>query len=194
MEDKVCVFNKYGYCKYAQNCRRKHVDIICEIGNCEEKACERRHPKVCKYFSFYKRCKFGEFCRFKHCEKEPEKDLDTLNGKINILEKTVADHKAVIANLIERLSKLEVSNEIPDSAKNSDDEEVDEVIVVEDVEKNVNRGTIWFCFICENTFENETVYRNHMENHNAIPQIDGNEDSASSTNNGINIPRPPWLV
>ena len=32
----------------------------------------------------------------------------------------------------------------------------------------------WLCFICDETFENETLVKLHMETHTVILQIDGN--------------------
>ena len=64
--ENVCYFNKFGFCKFLQKCRFRHVDKLCEEENCEIKSCSSRHPKACRYFSEFKMCKFGEYCRFAH--------------------------------------------------------------------------------------------------------------------------------
>ena len=62
----VCRFNKYGYCRYKEKCRKLHVNEKCENSECEIKLCMKRHPKICKFYRDYNYCKFGEFCKFVH--------------------------------------------------------------------------------------------------------------------------------
>ena len=31
----VCFHNKYGYCKYGEECRKRHVNTICEESSCD---------------------------------------------------------------------------------------------------------------------------------------------------------------
>ena len=64
----VCFHNKYGYCKFKEECRRRHFDNICENNSCEISKCNSRHPKLCKYFIQYGRCKFNP-CAFLHLER-----------------------------------------------------------------------------------------------------------------------------
>ena len=62
----LCLYNKFGFCKHGDKCRKEHVQEICENNECNQSECRRRHPKECKYFKLYKRCKFNEFCAFSH--------------------------------------------------------------------------------------------------------------------------------
>ena len=62
----VCFYNKYGYCKYAEKCRKFHEKETCEKSNCEITECKLRHPIMCKYFRDYGFCKFTDWCKFSH--------------------------------------------------------------------------------------------------------------------------------
>ena len=42
-----CLFNNYGYCKYKEECKKKHSSGICQNPECDGK-CPERHPKHCK--------------------------------------------------------------------------------------------------------------------------------------------------
>ena len=53
----VCSFNKFGYCKFRNNCRKMHVNENCENESCEITTWKLRHPKPCRYFRDLRRCK-----------------------------------------------------------------------------------------------------------------------------------------
>ena len=57
-------FNR-GYCKFQNNCEKKHNDEVCKNIDCDEDKCEMRHPNPCK-FGF--RCRFNkkDKCLFSH--------------------------------------------------------------------------------------------------------------------------------
>ena len=46
----ICFFNKYGFCKYLENCRNYHENKKCEKSNCEIRECQLKHPKICEFF------------------------------------------------------------------------------------------------------------------------------------------------
>ena len=48
--ENICLYNKFGHCKYQETCRRQHLREICELPLCENKSCMRRHPRTCKFF------------------------------------------------------------------------------------------------------------------------------------------------
>ena len=58
----VCGFNKYGFCRYQDRCRKYHEKNLCENAKCVVKECVRRHPRFRKYLRDYGYCKFGEWC------------------------------------------------------------------------------------------------------------------------------------
>ena len=64
--------------------------MVCEDGQCEIQNCDKRHPKICKYFRDYRRCKFTVGCKYKHennqekinnLEKEMDKQKEKLEEK-----------------------------------------------------------------------------------------------------------------
>jgi hypothetical protein len=106
----VCVFNKYGFCKYLETCRNYHEKKICEISQCEVRKCPLRHPKICKFYRDNGYCKFGEFCYFSHktkmnienYRKENEEILSKLaevDRSLKALEEKERETKAIIENL-----------------------------------------------------------------------------------------------
>ena len=177
METKVCEFNKFGFCKFNQSCRKRHVDKLCEEENCKESFYENRHPKHCRYYSIYKRCKFGDFCRFKHSEKCVPGDSFSFSSKIELLENTIVKNKNDIDNLIDKVIHLEnmlreFCHQIPDSTKdrNNEEEVENEVVITQDDELIVESFS---CEICEEHFMNILYLTNHMKTHDLIPQLDG---------------------
>ena len=74
----ICNFNKFGFCKFRDRCRKQHVNDKCENSSCDISVCMRRHPRRCKYYSEYKRCKYGEWCRFEHVENVSNVEIDDL--------------------------------------------------------------------------------------------------------------------
>ena len=62
----ICSKNKFGFCKFGNLCRMKHLEKLCDSENCEIVNCEMRNPKDCYFYNFYGSCKFGEYCRYHH--------------------------------------------------------------------------------------------------------------------------------
>ena len=56
----ICFFNKYGFCKFLERCRRYHENKICEKLKCEKRESPLRHPKVGKFYRDLGFCKFSE--------------------------------------------------------------------------------------------------------------------------------------
>ena len=70
MEQEVCMYQKYGFCKYRENCSKIHLKIECKDASCKSKrSCDKRHPKVCKRFILEEGCTFGQDCDYLHEEK-----------------------------------------------------------------------------------------------------------------------------
>ena len=59
-----CPYNDSGFCKFGEECRKKHFKDICLKPKCS-KNCEGRHPKTCKFES---KCNLFKknVCAFKH--------------------------------------------------------------------------------------------------------------------------------
>ena len=89
----ICSFNKFGFCKFGETCRKRHVQKCCDSIECDILSCENRHPKICRFFITYKRCKFGDFCKYKH---EVESSENKVNLEIKIKNLEVALEKNII--------------------------------------------------------------------------------------------------
>ena len=96
MELNVCRKNKYGYCKYGDRCQFKHVKQICNDSNCNVFACDKRHPRNCRWFGEYGRCKFTTFCKYKH---EKIKTFEELLSEIRQNEIRLRDINAKLENI-----------------------------------------------------------------------------------------------
>ena len=95
MAAQTCFFNKYGFCKYSDSCRKYHEKRICEKLDCEIRDCHLRHPKVCKYYRDFGFCKFSEWCKFSH--------------KVSKFE--INDKDSIITKLEEKVKNLEMKIE-----------------------------------------------------------------------------------
>ena len=114
----VCYHNKYGYCKYKEECRKRHVNLICDDPACDIRSCESRHPKNCKFYIQYGRCKFDP-CAFLHVEnnnniqdlkKENEqilKQIENMDTKIKEIDKKIAEQNLLISKIQELAEKME---------------------------------------------------------------------------------------
>ena len=120
LQNVICLYNKFGYCKYGKNCRRKHVNRICQSENCPIEKCSLRHPKKCRYFETFKYCKFNQYCSYSHCETEERSENskddeatkkyyeDIITGHLNeieILKSEIIEKDNEISNMKEEIEK-----------------------------------------------------------------------------------------
>ena len=70
--ENICKFFKFGYCKFKSNCKNKHVEEICSEKKCNQIECDKRHPRVCKYYVIHGDCKLGSNCAYAHNNKNIE--------------------------------------------------------------------------------------------------------------------------
>ena len=120
----ICFFNKFGFCKYLDHCRKHHENKLCENKECEVRECQLRHPIKCKYYRDFGYCKFGEWCSFSHrvhvnvsagkenIEKLDEKlktlesELDKNSENIKKLEAEIKDMNLKISEKDQTISKM----------------------------------------------------------------------------------------
>ena len=109
----ICLFNKFGYCKFREKCRKHHINEICLEKTCEILSCNQRHPKICKFFKNYGRCKFSP-CAFKHGIQRPENNCERIDEEIkNLSEKVLALENVIkcknqdIENLSRKILSIE---------------------------------------------------------------------------------------
>ena len=109
--DQICQYFKYGHCRYEDRCRHQHVREICEEVECNIKLCRRRHPRVCVYFSMFRRCKFNSHCNYKHEHFDrnalPSNEVSSIMEKVTKLEEIVANLEMENNQLKMKLEALE---------------------------------------------------------------------------------------
>ena len=127
----LCPFNKFGYCRYLDTCRKKHTKDICEIPQCEVNKCSKRHPRTCKYYQEYGRCKFGEDCSYKHNKNETNSEI--VKELENLKKKAEAEIESLKVKVAACERKLDEVNSILTGKK-----VLDENDKIEDIQKELN--------------------------------------------------------
>ena len=94
-EESICHKFQYGYCKYLDRCRKLHFIEVCENENCKIEIYNKRHPKICQYFSVYGRCKFQPWA-YNHVNFASDVKL---RSTVRILENALEASKAEVGQL-----------------------------------------------------------------------------------------------
>ena len=105
----ICLFNKFGYCKFSERCRKHHINEICSNSTCNIFECRQRHPKLCRYFKNYGRCKFYP-CAFRHVSEisnDSNDGIKDIKDKIDLLENAVKEKNRQIEEMSCEITKLE---------------------------------------------------------------------------------------
>ena len=105
----MCGHFKFGFCKYKESCRKKHIKEICENSSCVIKICNLRHPKICKFYREFGRCKFTDGCAFKHIvfDNILAKRVDNLEKKLNEKDKQIKQLTDSQNDIKQRLAEKE---------------------------------------------------------------------------------------
>ena len=108
-QQNVCGHFKFGFCKYKESCRKKHIKEICENSSCVIKICNLRHPKICKFYREFGRCKFTDGCAFKHIvfDNILAKRVDNLEKKLNEKDKQIKQLTDSQNDIKQRLAEKE---------------------------------------------------------------------------------------
>ena len=122
MEEVVCNYSKFGFCKYKSLCKRKHFCQVCgDLSSCKDiKNCQMIHPNTCKRFANRKFCKCDQECTYFHKDNTKQNE-DERQAKINLWEKIVTEMAHKLISLETELKDIKREKEIED---NSDKEEV----------------------------------------------------------------------
>ena len=130
MSEEVCLYNKFGFCKFRESCRRQHCEETCKEEHCEDKnLCQKRHPKICRKFLSEKGCRFGSECSYKHLSSCPSpKQKDDLTVKVELLT-------SVVEQMAKKIILLETEvGELKKTPRNP----VNLIVELEDVSSNKN--------------------------------------------------------
>ena len=71
MEEEVCLYQKFGFCKYRDKCLKRHIKEECQNpSDCTtKKSCNKRLPKLCRQYVLDTSCVYGDKCDYLHKEK-----------------------------------------------------------------------------------------------------------------------------
>ena len=137
MTGEVCMFNKFGFCKWEASCKKIHLDEICLLEECESRKCNKRHPRPCKFFSERGFCKYGSNCSFDH---RPPKYIRSIVSRVDALEKENLKLLKVIESQKEICDKKtikdveEILKQIDDLKKGNEEKELAIEKLEEDIE------------------------------------------------------------
>ena len=109
MEGKVCLYHKFGFCKYKETCRNQHHQEECEaLFACKSiNTCHTRHPKVCKRFSSEKGCRFeSKGCAYHHPDHSKPSVNTDLKEKVEAMEDKMKEMVQKIFNLETELKEM----------------------------------------------------------------------------------------
>ena len=146
MEDEICQFQKFGYCKFEEKCKRKHLKEVCDsLSRCQnKKECQKRHPKRCRRFDSESSCRFQEKCAYDHQACEIDEEKKELKEKVKHLEEKVVQLAKKVENgkveqmepVVKALTRkvLSLENEILEIKKNKSRE------VLNDKENKTEKG------------------------------------------------------
>ena len=113
MEEEICQYHKFGFCKFRKECKRKHFYEECkDLDKCNsKKTCRRRHPKRCKQYDSGQ-CRHKEDCAYKH--QEPIKNVEQAQmvEKLKKLETVVHALTRKVLSLEEEMIKVKKNQEV----------------------------------------------------------------------------------
>ena len=101
--------NKFGFCKFAINCFRKHENQKCDNELCEIRKCPLRHPKNCRYFAEFNKCKFGSFCKFNHDgikNLKFDQEIELLKKELDYIKNGMKEREMEIKEKDEEIKKV----------------------------------------------------------------------------------------
>ena len=84
-----CKFHNSGFCKFREQCRKRHFSSVCQVPNCSQD-CQARHPRLCKLESYCKFWKKG-ICAYKHITPTNDNKLEDLEKELKSLKNEVKD-------------------------------------------------------------------------------------------------------
>ena len=90
MTRNLCTKNKFGFCKFSDKCRFRHINVKCEEKTCPVYTCEKRHPRTCRNFRNLGYCKFTTYCKYQHIK---HKHIEENSVKIAKLENNIPSDK-----------------------------------------------------------------------------------------------------
>ena len=103
-ENKICKFQKFGFCKFGAKCFFRHSKEVCQNVNCAIESCLKRHPNPCKFFFLTRKCKFKEDCSYSHQFDKKDDSKEALEDKMVEVEELQNENQK-LKNENEKLKK-----------------------------------------------------------------------------------------
>ena len=172
---KVCNWEKFGHCKFREECSDYHPKDVCLEKLCNIVKCMKRHPKQCIYFGSGS-CKYGDSCKYNHGP-----DLREL------LQKSIEEHKNKDKIIKEFLETLKILNEKVTDLERNVEELFDVCIYSEmeirfaDVENKVDYITNILPEKIKNFKNQNEVNERSNESHEMIEDTFACDDSSNKT-------------
>ena len=93
VSQKVCSYEKFGFCMKREQCEDFHPIENCNDVNCSIVNCRRRHPQPCIFFGTQNGCRFGRACKYDHQKQmffqskieEMQAEIGTLKEQMKLL-------------------------------------------------------------------------------------------------------------
>ena len=107
MEGEVCKYDKFGYCKYKDDCQKKHFSEECgDLSECKNiKSCDKSHPKKCK-INDSGNCSYKNLCAYNHQKTVIDKYQAEINEKVKKMEIVVQALTRKVLSLEEELKEV----------------------------------------------------------------------------------------
>ena len=111
MRSEVCMYSKFGFCKFKDNCRSHHFHEECvNLLSCKSvKTCDKRHPKPCNNFNSKKGCTRTN-CAYNHQHSNKSVYEDVLKENMEIMEKALLEMSTKIIDLEKELKEIKSKN------------------------------------------------------------------------------------
>ena len=111
----ICLYFKFGHCKFGEQCRKQHLKETCRQENCDLSSCHRRHPRKCKFFFYYGECKFADSCSYSHEVATQDNQVSIaafkdLEVKVKSQEEFIQEQKNEVKEMNARILLLEKEN------------------------------------------------------------------------------------
>lgn len=178
---KKCTFYNVGYCKYSRKengCKLYHPEECCQLLNCIDRYCPRRHPRVCR---FGETCLFQNGCAYKHFVGDRNKEIIDMTEQVKILQAEIVEIKKENDSKINILAKvhlkeleyvknqntllrkaLEDKNEYLNVSLAMKDSELKNALErIKLMEGNANKENEIRCVICDQLFDTNSGLRGH---------------------------------
>ena len=175
MEAEACMYDKFGFCKFKNTCKKHHYTQICEyFSSCTSiKNCPKRHPKLCRRFAIGEACTFNAECAYYH-QNSLTADNEKMNKKLKHLERVVEEMAIKIVQLDMELDEVRKNKQdnviVKDLGEELDkSKEVNTSKISNDQEQLPSESDAQYkigklkCDICSYSCKKQSVLKKHIK-------------------------------